>query len=87
MAKSPKECKSVSRRSVLPLLGGSLLLPLIGNSRVPENETDPEEDTFETLLKSDGTAVRVRKSSLSKANVVKKKISNKSLLQWLGKKW
>lgn len=86
MAKSPKKRNSVSRRSVLPLLGGSLLLPLMGHSRLPEKEMDTDADAYETLLKPDGTTVRVRKSSINNAKVVKTKISNRSLLHWLGKK-
>lgn len=73
-----------TRRGFLPILGGSLLLPLLGEAKPAEIiETD---DEFEILLKPDGTPVKVRKSALKKSKTVKKKISNKSLLNWLGKK-
>lgn len=86
MAVSPKNNKGVPRRKILPLLGGSLLLPFLGHSRPKEHKIEDEEDTYETLLKPDGTTVRVKKSSLNKAKVVDKKMSNTSLLHWLGMK-
>ncbi len=73
-----------TRRGFLPILGGSLLLPLLGEAKPPE--IIDQEDDFEILLKPDGTPVKVRKSALKKSKTVKKKISNKSLLNWLGKK-
>ena len=70
----------------MPLLGGSLLLPFLGNSRPKEHKKEEGDDAYETLLKPDGTTVRVKKSSLNKAKVVDKKMSNTSLLHWLGMK-
>lgn len=82
--------KKISRRSILPILGGSLLLPFLGfgiNS-VSETETiNDKNESYETLLKPDGTAVKVRTSALKKAKVVKKNVSNKSLLLWISKKF
>ena len=86
MTSSPEKNKGVTRRKILPLLGGSLFLPFLGFSREKPVRTKDGEEEFETLLKPDGTTVRVRKSSLKNAKVVKKKISNTSLLNWLGKK-
>lgn len=79
----------ISRRGMLPLLGGTLLLPFLGFGNVIGDETeakDAEGDEYQTLLKADGTAVKVKVSTLKKAKVVKKKISNKTFLNWLGKK-
>ena len=45
-------------------------------------EENPE---YKTFVKQDGTAVRVKISSLKKAKTIKKNISNKSLLKWLNK--
>ena len=73
-----------TRRGFLPILGGSLLLPFLGNSNPITTESVPEE--YEILLKPDGTPVRVKKDTVKKAAVVKKSISNKKLLNWLGKK-
>ena len=82
--------KKISRRSILTILGGSLLLPFLGfgiNS-VSETETIIDEnESYETLLKPDGTTVRVKTSTLKKAKVIKKNVSNKSLLHWIGKKF
>ncbi len=72
-----------TRRGFLPILGGSLLLPLLGKASPNELVQEPEE--YETLIKPDGTPVKVRKSALKDAEVVKKQISNKKLLKWLGK--
>ena len=73
-----------TRRGFLPILGGSLLLPFLGNSNPITTESVSEE--YEILLKPDGTPVRVKKDTVKKAEVVKKSISNKKLLNWLGKK-
>ncbi len=72
-----------TRRGFLPILGGSLLLPFLGEARPEKVETGSEE--YETLIKPDGTPVKVKKSALKKAKVVNKQISNKKLLKWLGK--
>ena len=77
----------ISRRGILPLLGGGLLLPFFGFGNVINDEpTASKDEEYQTLLKADGTAVKVKVSSLKKAKVVKKRISNKSFLNWLGKK-
>lgn len=80
MAKNNK----FTRRGFLPILGGSLLLPFLGNSNPITTESVSEE--YEILLRPDGTPVRVKKNAVKKAEVVKKSISNKKLLNWLGKK-
>ena len=80
--------KLFSRRGVLPALGGSLLLPFLGSAQ-SENEVAPSENTeeqYKTLLKPDGTVVKVKTSTLNNAKIVKKNISNKSFLGWLKKK-
>ena len=73
-----------TRRGFLPILGGSLLLPFLGNSK--PSEADIDDNEFDILLKPDGTPVKVRKSTLKKSKTVKKSISNSGLLSWLGKK-
>ncbi len=72
----------IGRRSFLPLLGGGLLLPFMGYGKAPSAEKDED---FQTLLKPDGTTVRVKNSIVSKAKIVEKNISNESLLGWLKK--
>ena len=83
--------RKISRRGFLPFLGGSLLIPLLGfgNSEIKDAEIDKNEgeDEYQTLLKPDGTTVKVRTSAVKKAKVVEKNITNKSLLNWLGKKF
>ncbi len=85
--KSSKENK-ISRRSVLPIIGSSLLIPFLGFANSKNENIDMPEDNeeYQTLLKPDGTAVKVKVSTLNKAKIVKKKMSNKSFLNWLGKK-
>ncbi len=78
----------MSRRKLFPLLGGTLLLPLLGFGNVNELEEPITDDKdYETLLKPDGTTVRVKKTILKKSKIVKKNISNKSFLHWIGKKF
>ena len=87
MENTTKKENQLSRRSVLPILGSSLLLPFFGFGKSIQTDIKTEEDEeFHTLLKPDGTAVKVRVSALKKAKVVTKNVSNKSLLNWLGKK-
>ena len=71
------------RRKFLPILGTALLLPLLPvRLRASEKEQEPE---YKTLLKPDGTAVRVKSVGLQKSKIVRKEISNKELLAWLKK--
>lgn len=79
--------RKISRRGILPILGGSLLLPLLGfGNTVIEEEAKPENEEYQTLLKPDGTTVKVKVSAIKKAKIVEKNVSNKSFLNWLGKK-
>ncbi|MFI0490568.1 hypothetical protein [Flavobacterium sp.] len=75
----------ISRRGFLPLLGGGLLLPVLGFSKSKQDDSDENEE-YQTLLRPDGTAVRVKKSVLENSKVIEKNISNKSLLGWLKNK-
>jgi len=80
--------KQISRRGMLPIIGSSLLIPFLGfgNSRKEELDVSKENEEYQTLLKPDGTTVKVKVSTLKKSIVVKKDISNNSLLNWLSKK-
>lgn len=77
-----KSSTRISRRKFLPAITGLLLTPFIGLKA--KNINDNVE--YKTFIKKDGTTVRVKMSTLKKAKVIKKSISNKSLLKWLGKK-
>ncbi len=79
------EKNQISRRGFLPLLGGGLLLPVLGFGKATHKVSDETEE-YETLLKSDGTTVRVKKSVLANSKIIEKNISNKSLLGWLKNK-
>lgn len=78
--------RKFSRRGVLPILGSSLLIPFLGFGRSINNKITDSEEEYQILLKPDGTTVRVKKSTLKKSKTIKKNISNKSLLNWLGRK-
>jgi len=79
--------QKISRRRILPILGGTLLLPIFGFNQVHPTSADfPEEEEYETLLKPDGTTVKVKVKALKSSKVLKKNISNSSFLNWLGKK-
>ena len=85
MSKKSENPKGIDRRKFLPILGSGLLLPLLpASARTPEPPA-PLDEEYRTLLRPDGTAVRVKVSSLKKSKVVKKKISNTELLTWLDK--
>lgn len=77
----------ISRRGMLPLLGSGFLIPFLGFGKSDIVETSTaEEDEYQTLLKPDGTAVKVKVSTLKKSKVINKNLSNTSLLKWLNKK-
>ncbi|HHC78850.1 MAG TPA: hypothetical protein ENK46_03135 [Flavobacteriia bacterium] len=81
--------KPMSRRNILPILGSGLLLPFLGFGTTNDRDTFSEtatEDEFSTLLKPDGSTVRVKKSTVRKSTVIQKKLSNTSFLNWLHKK-
>ena len=82
MKKKPEKIE-IERRRFLPILGTGLLLPLLPvRLRASVEEEEPE---YKTLLKPDGTPVRVKSKGLKNSKVVRKKISNKELLAWLKK--
>jgi len=85
MNKKSEKPKGIDRRKFLPILGSGLLLPLLPAVAKTPEDISSESEEYQTLLKPDGTAVRVKKSSLKKSTVVKKKISNAELLTWLDK--
>jgi len=74
-----------SRRSFIPKLGSSFLLPFFVSAKATELDAI-EKDAYKTLLKPDGTVVKVKVSVLENSKVVRTNISNKSLLHWIGKK-
>jgi len=84
--------KKFSRRSFLPILGTSFLLPLLGfgettaKQTIEKNKNIDNGEEYQTLLKPDGTIVKVKRSTLKKSKVIKKNISNSSFLNWLGRK-
>ena len=89
MNTKPKIGHKFSRRKILPILGSTLLLPVLGFSKTKSDTNVAElenDDDYQTLLKSDGTTVRVKKSVLDDAKVIKTNVSNSSFLNWLGRK-
>jgi len=89
MSQPPKKGAPISRRGLLPLLGTSLLLPFMGFSKEEKKakmKKNEGEEEYETLLKPDGTIVKVRKDSLKKSKVVKKNVPNSAFMKWLDKK-
>ena len=77
----------ISRRRMLPILGSGLLIPFLGFTKPINNGIiEAENDEYQTLLKPDGTSVKVKASVLKKSTVIKKNICNKSFLHWLNKK-
>jgi len=89
MKDNSRKGKQISRRGILPILGSTLLIPFLGfgNSITQETVVSEEEEEYQTLLKPDGTAVKVKVSAIKKSKIIKENISNKSFLSWLGKKF
>ncbi len=88
MKDNEEKGKQLTRRGLLPLLLGGFLIPYLGqgNTKSPAvKEVLEDDDTYETFLKSDGTVVRVKRKAARGAKVVKKNVSNKTLLSWLKK--
>ncbi len=84
-----KKGKQISRRSILPILGSVLLIPFLGFGKSSKGEStlsNLDDEEYQTLLKPDGTAVKVKVSALKNAKIIKKNISNNSFLNWLGRK-
>jgi hypothetical protein len=89
MSDQQKNEKHISRRGLLPLLGSAFLIPLFGFGNTVNDKDIKEEvkeEEYQTLLKPDGTTVKVKVSTIKKSKVVEKNISNSSFLNWLGKK-
>lgn len=79
--------KKMPRRKLLPLLAGALVLPYMGMGKDADPSPLPgpaeEEGEFMTLLKPDGTVVKVPRKTVEQARIVQKNISNGALLGWL----
>ncbi len=89
MSSPSKNMKKLSRRSFFPILGSSFFLPLLGFGESSPKKTmdkNNNEEDFQTLLKPDGTIVKVKASALKNSKVINKNISNTSFLKWLDKK-
>lgn len=87
MKKKSRKGTKISRRGMLPLLGGSLLIPFLGFSNTEDHKTGiGKGEEYQTLLKPDGTTVKVKTDTLKKSKILKKNVSNTSLLSWLSKK-
>ena len=89
MDNKTKKESQISRRGILPLLGSTLLLPFLGfgKTSIADEIILPEEnEEYQTLLKPDGTAVKVKVSTVKNSKIIQKNISNESFLSWLGRK-
>lgn len=82
--------KKRNRFSRRGFLGVGLLLPFLSVAKTPlidsvddKKDAVSEEEDYTTMLTANGGVVRVKKSALKEAKVVKQNMSNKSLLSWL----
>lgn len=80
--KAPKK-PDPKRRKILPILGGGLLLPMVPASAAKTAAPADTNEEYKTLLKPDGTTVRIKASKLKKSRVVRRNISNSELKGWL----
>lgn len=80
--------KQISRRNILPILGGSLFLPFLGFGKTSSKIlSESDNDEYKILLRKDGTTVKVKTSTLNTLRTEEKNISNKSLYNWLRNKF
>ena len=88
MNNKSRKGKQISRRGILPILGSTFLIPFLGfgNAVTDKSNISDKEEEYQTLLKPDGTTVKVKISTIQKSKVIQENISNKSFLNWLGKK-
>jgi len=88
MKQTSSNGKKISRRGILPIIGSTLLIPFLsfGKSTKTENLVPNQSEEYQTLLKPDGTAVKVKVSTVKNSKVLKKQVSNTSFLSWLGRK-
>jgi len=88
MKQTSSNGKKISRRGILPIIGSTLLIPFLsfGKSTKTENLVSDQSEEYQTLLKPDGTAVKVKVSTVKNSKVLKKQVSNTSFLSWLGRK-
>jgi len=87
MKQKSKKGNQISRRGILPILGSTLLVPFLGFGKpIDDNIISEENEEYQTLLKPDGSTVKVKINTLKKSKIIKRNISNKALLNWLGRK-
>ena len=90
MKKPEKNTENITRRGLLPLLFSGLFIPYLGMGAPAgtegEKKDGDEAEQYQTLLKADGSVVRVKKHVVANSKVVSKHVSNKALLGWLNKK-
>jgi hypothetical protein len=75
----------ITRRKFLPFLGGGFFLPFLGSAATTGVVNDEDDLEYQTMLTKDGTVVKVKISAINNSPVVDKKVSNRSLLNWLKK--
>ncbi len=75
--------KQITRRKIIPILGTGILVTLIPVSLRASKRV--EDAGYRTLLKPDGTAVRVKSQGLKKSKVIRRNITNRDLKAWLKK--
>jgi hypothetical protein len=85
MKKDDKNKTEITRRKILPLIGGGLLLPFFGSAKTVEKLVSDDDGEYQILLTKEGKAVKVRTTAVKDSKIVDKQLSNTSLLNWLKK--
>ena len=85
MKKSSKNNSGLSRRKVLPLIGGGMFLPFLGFGKKRVKPFEEEDTSYQTMLTKDGRLVKVKTNVVKNSKEVEKKVSNRTLLKWLNK--
>ena len=83
MDKKLTPTKKVTRSKFITALCSMVPIPFVSKARATELDQDVDgDDDYETLLKPDGSTVKVKRNNL-KNTTVKKSLSNRELKSWL----
>lgn len=81
--KSESKYIQISRKKFLGISLAVPFLSLPGSLTAKSANERKGDDEYITMLTAEGKTVKVKKTALTNAKVIEKKMSNQSLLSWL----
>lgn len=79
MKEKQSDQPKMSRRGLFTMLAGLTLAPFSGAA------AEKQDEEFITVIKADGSTVKISKNVADKAKVVDARVSNRSMLNWIKK--